>query len=41
MAGVCSDGLSTAALPAASAGRAFQPAVKSGAFHGVIASTTP
>src|SRR6202020_1895082 len=33
-AGVCSAGLSTAALPAASAGASFQAAIRIGKFHG-------
>ncbi len=41
VSGVNSDGFSTTALPAARAGNTFQPAVNSGAFHGVTASTTP
>ena len=36
-----SDGFSRTALPAASAGKTFHPAVKIGAFQGVMASTTP
>ena len=39
--GVNSLGLSTIALPAASGAAEFQPAVNSGAFHGVTATTTP
>ena len=39
--GVSSDGLSTMALPAASAGPAFHDAMLSGKFQGVIAATTP
>ena len=41
VSGVNSEGFSTTALPAASAGNTFQPAVKSGAFQGVTARTTP
>ena len=40
-AGVCSAGLSTAALPAASAGASFQVAIRIGKFHGMIWPTTP
>ena len=40
-AGVCSAGLSTIALPAASAGASFQEAMSSGKFHGMIWPTTP
>ncbi|MDR6353675.1 hypothetical protein Q3H58_000346 [Pseudomonas psychrotolerans] len=39
--GVSSDGLITTALPAASAGAIFQPAMLSGKFHGAMAPTTP
>ncbi|CAM5519154.1 hypothetical protein FALB51S_04023 [Frigidibacter albus] len=39
--GVISDGFSTTALPAASAGPSFQPAIEIGKFQGVIAPTTP
>ena len=39
--GVISDGLSTTAFPAASAGPSFQPAMETGKFQGVIAPTTP
>jgi hypothetical protein len=41
VSGVYSLGFSTTALPAANAGSTFQPQVNSGAFQGVIASTTP
>ena len=34
-------GLMITALPAASGAAEFQPAVNSGAFHGVMATTTP
>ena len=40
-AGVCSAGLSTTALPAASAGASFQIAIRIGKFHGMICPTTP
>ena len=40
-AGVCSAGLSTTALPAASAGASFHVAISSGKFHGMIWPTTP
>ncbi len=40
-AGVCSAGLSTTALPAASAGASFQTAIRIGKFHGMICPTTP
>ena len=40
-AGVCSAGLSTTALPAASAGASFQVAIRIGKFHGMIWPTTP
>ena len=40
-AGVCSAGLSTTALPAASAGATFHAAIRSGKFHGMICPTTP
>ncbi|MNV70395.1 hypothetical protein D3C71_1633610 [compost metagenome] len=40
-AGVCSAGLSTTQLPAASAGASFQAAISSGKFHGMICPTTP
>ncbi|MCY1378812.1 hypothetical protein D9M68_921550 [compost metagenome] len=40
-AGVCSAGLSTTQLPAASAGASFQVAISSGKFHGMIWPTTP
>ncbi len=40
-AGVCSAGLSTTQLPAASAGDSFQHAISSGKFHGMIWPTTP
>lgn len=39
--GVCSDGFSTTALPAASAGPTLWTTVFSGALNGVIAHTTP
>ena len=39
--GVCSAGLSTTALPAASAGASFQTAIRIGKFHGMIWPTTP
>ena len=35
-AGVCSAGLSTMALPAASAGAIFQTPIRMGKFHGMI-----
>ena len=38
---VCSAGLSTTQLPAASAGASFQAAISSGKFHGIICPTTP
>jgi hypothetical protein len=34
--GVCSAGLSTTQLPAASAGASFQVAIRIGKFHGMI-----
>ncbi len=40
-AGVCSAGLRTTALPAASAGATFQTAMRIGKFHGMIWPTTP
>ena len=40
-AGVCSAGLSTMALPAASAGASFQTAIRIGKFQGMICPTTP
>ena len=40
-AGVCSAGLRTIALPAASAGASFQTAIRMGKFHGMICATTP
>ncbi len=40
-AGVCSAGLSTTVLPAASAGASFHAARVSGKFHGMIWPTTP
>ena len=40
-AGVCSAGLSTTALPAASAGASFHTAIRIGKFHGMIWATTP
>ena len=39
--GVCSAGLSTTQLPAASAGASFQVAISNGKFHGMICPTTP
>ena len=39
--GVCSAGLSTTALPAASAGASFHTAIRMGKFHGMICPTTP
>lgn len=39
--GVSSEGLSTTALPAASAAPTFHDIMTSGKFHGVIAPTTP
>ena len=39
--GVSSDGLSTTALPASSAGRTWLNGMKNGKFHGAIATTTP
>ncbi|MCY1556260.1 hypothetical protein D9M68_929970 [compost metagenome] len=39
--GVISEGLSTTALPAASAAPTFHDTMTSGKFHGVIAPTTP
>ncbi len=39
--GVCSAGLSTTQLPAASAGASFHTAISSGKFHGMICPTTP
>ena len=40
-AGVCSAGLITTALPAASAGASFHTPISSGKFHGMIWPTTP
>ena len=40
-AGVCSAGLSTTQLPAASAGASFHVAIRIGKFHGMIWPTTP
>ncbi|SKT41971.1 Uncharacterised protein [Mycobacteroides abscessus subsp. abscessus] len=40
-AGVCSAGLSTTQLPAASAGASFHTAINRGKFHGMICPTTP
>ena len=40
-AGVCSAGLSTIQLPAASAGASFHTAMRIGKFHGIIWPTTP
>ena len=39
--GVCSAGLRTTVLPAASAGASFQAAISSGKFHGMIWPQTP
>lgn len=39
--GVCSAGLRTTQLPAASAGASFQAAIRSGKFQGMICPTTP
>ncbi|MNY06898.1 hypothetical protein D3C86_1396780 [compost metagenome] len=39
--GVCSAGLSTTQLPAASAGASFHAAIKMGKFQGMICPTTP
>jgi hypothetical protein len=39
--GVCSAGLSTTALPAASAGASFHTAIRIGKFQGMICPTTP
>ena len=39
--GVSSDGLTTTALPQASAGATFQVSSSSGRFHGTITATTP
>ncbi len=39
--GVCSAGLRTTQLPAASAGASFQVAIRIGKFHGMICPTTP
>ena len=39
--GVCSAGLRTTQLPAASAGASFHAAMRSGKFHGMIWPTTP
>ena len=39
--GVCSAGLSTTQLPAASAGASFHAAIRMGKFHGMICPTTP
>jgi hypothetical protein len=39
--GVCSAGLRTTQLPAASAGASFHAAISSGKFHGMICPTTP
>lgn len=41
LSGVSSEGLSSTALPAAMAGATFQPQVNTGAFQGVISSSTP
>ncbi|MQM40318.1 hypothetical protein KBTX_04367 [wastewater metagenome] len=41
LAGVCSAGLRTTQLPAASAGASFQMAISSGKFQGMIWPTTP
>ena len=40
-AGVCSAGLRTTQLPAASAGASFHIAIRIGKFHGMICPTTP
>ncbi|MNW57164.1 hypothetical protein D3C74_349440 [compost metagenome] len=40
-AGVCSAGLRTTQLPAASAGASFHTAMRMGKFHGMICPTTP
>ncbi len=40
-AGVCSAGLSTTQLPAASAGASFHVAIRMGKFQGMIWPTTP
>jgi hypothetical protein len=40
-AGVSSEGLTTTALPQASAGATFQVSSSSGRFHGTITATTP
>ena len=40
-AGASSEGLTTTALPAASAGATFLMVISSGWFHGVIWPTTP
>ena len=39
--GVISEGFSTTALPAASAGAIFHDAITSGKFHGAMAPITP
>ena len=41
LSGVCSAGLSTTQLPAASAGASFHTAISSGKFQGMIWPTTP
>ena len=41
VSGVCSAGLSTIVLPAASAGASFQAAISSGKFQGMICPHTP
>ncbi len=41
LAGVCSAGFSTTALPAASAGASFHTAIRIGKFQGMICPTTP
>ena len=41
VSGVCGAGFSTTVLPKANAGAIFQVASISGAFHGLIADTTP
>ena len=41
VSGVCSAGLSTTVLPAASAGASFMTAMNSGKFHGTIWPMTP
>ncbi len=41
MSGVVSAGLSTTALPVASAGASFHAAISSGKFHGITWPATP